>query len=175
MSHARLSAVALGATVALASTQARAQHIERLRVAARPATLVASVDSTPRRRPPAGAPLVRTLTAVAGYAAGFYVGAYTGVQFNHRDTGDDFDGLAEAVLGGVVGGIAGSAVGAGAPELGSSCPSGRRVARALGGAAAGAAIGLVGVAGAWLVVATVPLGTVVGATIGAHGCHASST
>jgi len=174
MSHARTLAVALTAPLAFAPTSVRAQHADRLRVAARP-TPVGSTDSTPRRRPPAGAPVVRTLTAVAGYAAGFYAGAYAGFQFNHRDTGDDFDGWPEALLGGAIGGIAGAAAGAALPELGSSCDGGRRLARALGGAAVGAGVGLIGITGTWIVVLTVPVGTVIGATVGAHGCHASST
>jgi hypothetical protein len=164
------------AVVALAPALAAAQRADALRVAARPTALALDTvsDTTPASRTPPGAVPVRTLTAILGWGGGFLAGAYVAYGF-HKDTGGDFDGLPEAILGGAAGGILGAAAGAAVPAMRSPCDGGRRFGRGIAGATLGAAAGLVGLAGGWTVAITVPVGTVVGATIGAHNCRVSST
>jgi hypothetical protein len=169
----RFAAVA----VALVPALAAAQHVDAVRVAARPTRLAhdAVSDTTPASRtPPPGAAPVRVLTAILGWGGGFAAGAWVGYQ-TRQETGGDFDGLPEALVGGAVGGILGAAAGAAVPAMQSPCDGGRRFGRGIAGAVLGAAAGLVGLAGGWTVAITVPVGTVIGATVGAHNCRPTTT
>ncbi|AHG89029.1 hypothetical protein J421_1492 [Gemmatirosa kalamazoonensis] len=170
MPRTALAAGLAAAALVTTAQHAGAQHAERLRVGARPPG--PAVDSQPpHRAPPPGAAVLRTGGAILGWAGGAYTGAYVGYGFR-KHTGGDFEGFGEALLGAMAGGVVGAAAGAALPELGSRCETGRRFGRAIGGAALGGAAGLVGLGfGGWPALLTVPIGSVVGATAGAHGCR----
>jgi hypothetical protein len=125
----------------------RATSIERLGAVELPATPTSGIRlSGANTAFDAGrnAWLIRLLTAAGGTAVGFVVGGTVGYQVGSHDCGGcDDPGLDAFIYGALVGIPVGAALGAAAPRLGSVCPFSERAGRALLGAFAGGAVGLV--------------------------------
>ena len=96
---------------------------------------------------------------------GFFVGATVGYQVLSHDCGGcDDPGLDAILYGALVGIPVGAALGAAAPRLGSVCSFGERTGRALLGAFAGGAVGLIaGLATEGAAVVTIPVFSIAGA------------
>jgi hypothetical protein len=108
---------------------------------------------------------IRLLTAAGGTVVGFFVGATVGYQVLSHDCGGcDDPGLDAIIYGALVGIPVGAALGAAAPRLGSVCSFGERSGRALLGAVAGGAVGLLaGAATEGAVLITLPVFSLAGA------------
>jgi hypothetical protein len=95
-------------------------------------------------RPSRSTVAIRLVTAIGGTVVGFFAGGTVGYQLLSHDCGGcDDPGLDAFIYGVRVGVPVGAALGAAALDLGSVCSFGQRTGRALLGAVAGGAVGLV--------------------------------
>jgi len=112
---------------------------------------------------------MRAIIASLGWIAGAYIVGSASYEIRPHHCQCDDPGLAELIQGAVVGGALGAALGAAGPDLGTQCSLKTRIGRSLVGAIAGTAIGLLPYTeGAGVI--TVPVFTVVGATIAERRC-----
>jgi hypothetical protein len=113
----------------------------------------------------------RALLGTLGTVGGVFAGAYLGVALLGTDCGGcDDPGLGQALVGATVGSVVGAAAVSAIPALGSPCRYGARFGRALIGSTIGALLGGIASGGSELILVTYPLGTGVGAAVGANSC-----